>query len=193
MSRLSLPHAAYWATYGRRERSHDRIKPDYTPAFGNSTILAPGNRTDGAPGNGLRSAHSRTTLARIDWREGRVHMARNEKTSRKGWFSDSWRRGRDSNPRSLATYTLSRRAPSTTRTPLRIVRLKRLASFRTAHIISPKLLNCKDKSCQPGQRSTNSVGSSSSAGLTGPAGWPMYKNPTITSCSRTPSPSRTTG
>src|SRR5690554_2189136 len=32
-----------------------------------------------------------------------------------------WRRGRDSNPRSLSTYTLSRRAPSTTRTPLRIV------------------------------------------------------------------------
>ena len=31
---------------------------------------------------------------------------------------NQWRRGRDSNPRSLATYTLSRRAPSTTRTPL---------------------------------------------------------------------------
>ena len=30
-----------------------------------------------------------------------------------------WRRGRDSNPRSLSAYTLSRRAPSTARTPLR--------------------------------------------------------------------------
>ena len=31
-----------------------------------------------------------------------------------------WRRERDSNPRYVAVYTLSRRAPSTTRTPLRI-------------------------------------------------------------------------
>ena len=30
-----------------------------------------------------------------------------------------WRRGRDSNPRYVAVYTLSRRAPSTTRPPLR--------------------------------------------------------------------------
>ncbi len=29
-----------------------------------------------------------------------------------------WQRGRDSNPRKLALYTRSRRAPSTTRTPL---------------------------------------------------------------------------
>ena len=28
-----------------------------------------------------------------------------------------WRSGRDSNPRCLSTYTLSRRAPSATRTP----------------------------------------------------------------------------
>src|SRR5690606_3191522 len=36
-------------------------------------------------------------------------------------FSFVWRRGRDSNPRyAINVYTLSRRAPSTTRTPLRI-------------------------------------------------------------------------
>jgi hypothetical protein len=37
-------------------------------------------------------------------------------------FCENWfvlmQRGRDSNPRYVAVYTLSRRAPSTTRTPL---------------------------------------------------------------------------
>ncbi len=33
-------------------------------------------------------------------------------------LKDNWRRGRDSNPRYLAVHTLSRRAPSATRTPL---------------------------------------------------------------------------
>ena len=34
-------------------------------------------------------------------------------------YSDLWRRERDSNPRNVAVYTLSRRAPSTTRPSLR--------------------------------------------------------------------------
>ena len=42
------------------------------------------------------------------------------KTGPAGPFSFVWRRGRDSNPRYVAVYTLSRRAPSTARTPLRV-------------------------------------------------------------------------
>jgi hypothetical protein len=42
-----------------------------------------------------------------------------------------WRRGRDSNPRyGVTVHTLSRRAPSTARTPLLIVRRKRRFSSR---------------------------------------------------------------
>ena len=41
------------------------------------------------------------------------------------WAIYIWRRERDSNPRYVAVYTLSRRAPSATRPPLQICHIKK--------------------------------------------------------------------
>ncbi len=75
---------------------------------------------------------------------------------------NSWRRGRDSNPRSLSTYTLSRRAPSTTRTPLRIVVLwlgpwpfaqERRVCYRYKSSIASRFLENPRRPVSPGSAS----------------------------------------
>ena len=57
----------------------------------------------------------------INWtrRPGEVSAHGRQHTSPALGRFQKWRRGRDSNPRYVAVYTLSRRAPSTTRPPLR--------------------------------------------------------------------------
>ena len=58
----------------------------------------------------------------------------NQKAPKRGPSSSNWRRGRDSNPRyAINVYTLSRRAPSATRTPLQFGR-----SCRTQGACTPK-------------------------------------------------------
>ena len=76
-----------------------------SPASTSSRAFLPGNRTLGAAHRGL----NQTDLS-----------ARYQKGPALRSLSGIWRRERDSNPRyAINVYTLSRRAPSATRTPLR--------------------------------------------------------------------------
>ena len=57
----------------------------------------------------------------------------------RGFKSSYWRRERDSNPRNVAVYTLSRRAPSATRPPLRYSCSGMLSTGRERLNQSPRL------------------------------------------------------
>ncbi len=61
--------------------------------------------------------------------------------------ANTWRRGRDSNPRYLSVYTLSKRAPSAARTPLRTYRMQcsrpHVARVRTERVGFEPTVPCK--------------------------------------------------
>ena len=67
----------------------------------------------------LRVEMMRTESDAVAHATGELAKELHQADERENRERKAWRRGRDSNPRYVAVYTLSRRAPSTTRPPLR--------------------------------------------------------------------------
>lgn len=131
----------------------------------NTTVTSVETPSERSVGNGLlyqRGTQNGRSILRVTGRatesgSTRSRLSKNvdKKTRRhkkSHWykpaaFCNSWRRRRDSNSRSLAAYSLSRRAPSTTRTLLRKLCSKHLARallcVRTARMLTIDACNSK--------------------------------------------------